>query len=516
MSAQVHLRAYQTAAIDALRAHIRAGKRRLLVVLPTGGGKTVIAAAIVLNALARGRRVLFAAHRRELIYQCRAKLLAAGIAESDIGIMMANDPLTNLAAPIQIASVDTLRNRDLPQADLLIIDEAHRSLSNTYLKLIEHYTSQGATLLGLTATPYRADGGGLGNVYEHLEVVATPRQLIAEGFIAEPRVFAPSDGPDLRGVRTRGGDYVESDLLNAMNKSALVGDVVEHWRKHGQGLRTVVFAVTVAHSEAIAERFRAAGVAFEHLDGETPAKERDAILARLEAGEIQGVSNVGVLCEGWDMPSVKCCILARPTKSTGLYLQQAGRILRPWCDVRPIILDHAGNALAHGLPQDDREFSLDTSQKREARKVTRRCRECGAICAQRATACPECGARFERAERDLEENGDGELSEIDPGRIEALRRGWDELVTRWTTLNEARLSRGLKPIKPGFVWYKFKDTFGVAPPRAWKLPPEYATDDEKRAALIELKKTALERGYKPGWAVHRFVARFGHPPGGAA
>src|SRR5690606_30708365 len=142
----------------------------------------------------------------------------------------------------------------------------------------------------------------------------------------------------------------------------------------GGGLRTVAFAVNVEHSRAIVARFVAAGVAAEHLDGSTPTAERDAILRRLETGETRIVSNCAVLTEGWDQPAVKCAILARPTQSTGLYLQQAGRILRPWQDVRPIILDHAGNSLAHGLPQDDRALTLDGGATHASRAPSaRRC-----------------------------------------------------------------------------------------------------------------------------------------------
>jgi superfamily II DNA or RNA helicase len=271
--------------------------------------------------------VLFLAHRRELINQTVGKLVAAGVPAHSIGVMMGGDRRTNAGAPIQVASIDTLRNRDRPPANVLMIDEAHRSLAATYRAVIEHYASSGATVLGLTATPHRADGGGLGDVYEHIEAVATPRELVELGFIVEPRVFsAPS--VDLSHVRVRAGEYHEGDLADAFNSSALIGNIVGHWQRHAVGLRTVAFAVKVVHSQNITARFGEAGVPAEHLDGEAPARERDAILARLDTGETLVVSNCGVLCEGWDQPAVKCGILAWPTKSTGLYLQQAGRILR--------------------------------------------------------------------------------------------------------------------------------------------------------------------------------------------
>jgi len=509
----IALRLYQNAAIDRVRAQLRK-TRRVLLVLPTGGGKTIIASAIISSAFSRGRRVIFFAHRRELVNQTKGKLIASDIPRESIGIMMADDPETRPDAPIQIASIDTFRHRDPPPADLIIIDEAHRSLAQSYLDVIERYSSDGAVVLGLTATPFRADGGGLGDVYEALEVVAMPRQLIAEGFLVDPRVFsAPADvRPDLSNVKVRCGDYVESDLADAMNQRRLVGGIVAHWQKLAAGMRTVAFAVNIAHSKHIAEQFTAAGIPAEHLDGETPTRERDAILARLERGETLVVSNCGVLCEGWDQPAVKVAILARPTKSTGLYLQQAGRILRPFEGTRAIILDHAGNALAHGLPQDGRDFDLEPTKKRRGAGPTKACPECDAVIPAGTCACPECGHTFERAApEDIEESG-GELVELTGERQMEYRRTWKALVQDWHAANALRVKRGQRAMKPGVIWHRFRERFGVKPPPGCKLPREIATDEEKAVAFAELRIEARERGYRPGWAVYRFRERFGHDP----
>ena len=355
------LRPYQEKAVVQLRRRLVEKKRKLLLAAPTGSGKTVIAAFIVASAILKGKRVLFIAHRRELINQTFRKLVDANIPEQNIGIIMAKDKRTRPEALVQVASIDTLRRRKFPEADLVIIDEAHRSLAVSYLNVIAHYADKGVAVLGMTATPYRGDGKGLGDVYEALEIVASPRQLIEMGFLVEPRVFTVPNQflPNLSGVRVRKGDYLESDLEEAVNQAQLVGNIVEHWLQRANGVRTVAFAVSVAHSKNICQQFVAKGIPAEHLDGETPMVVRDAILARLQAGVTKIVCNCGVLCEGWDQPSVKCAILARPTKSTGLYLQQGGRILRPWEGVGALILDHAGNARMHGLPQDDRELTLD-------------------------------------------------------------------------------------------------------------------------------------------------------------
>jgi superfamily II DNA or RNA helicase len=197
-----------------------------------------------------------------------------------------------------------------PRADLVFIDECHRSLARSYVELLGHYPR--AVIIGLTATPYRADGKGLGDMYDALVLVSSPRELIDHGYLVEPRVFTVPESamPDLDGVRVRGGDYDEKALERAVDRSVLVGNIVEHWLKHAGGIRTVAFAVSVAHSRHIVERFREAGVAAEHLDGATPTTERDAILARLEEGTTTVVSNVGCLCEGYDQPAVNRALRA--------------------------------------------------------------------------------------------------------------------------------------------------------------------------------------------------------------
>lgn len=423
----IALRPYQLDAVERVRGEVRAGSRRVLVVLPTGGGKTVVAAHIVTSSVALGKRVLFVAHRRELLHQCYRKLVDAGLSEQQLGVVMAGDTRRRPNAPVQIASIDTLRNRAKPIADLVIVDEAHRALAKSYRDLAAAYPR--AVHLGLTATPYRADGRGLGDAYDVIVVVATPKELVALGFLVEPRVFTvpESELPDLSGVRIQRGDYDERDLARAVNSRVLVGNIVAHWRKLADGRRTVAFAVSVEHSRHIVERFREANIHAEHLDGATSTRDRDAILARLQSGETRVVSNCGVLCEGWDQPSVKCCILARPTKSTGLYLQQAGRILRPWENTEALILDHAGCAITHGLPQDDREYTLDAAPKKRAASKNepraKPCPACRMLLTPQARACSNCSLTFLLPDA-VPIESEAELVEISAARISAMPTGY--------------------------------------------------------------------------------------------
>lgn len=495
----MRLRPYQVDAIERSREALRSGSRRVLIVAPTGAGKTVIAAEIIRGAVARGRRVLFVAHRRELIGQAYAKLVGVGF----VGVIMANDPRRRPTAMVQVASIDTLRRRAKPLADLVVVDEAHRALARSYAELADAYPR--AVHLGLTATPYRADGRGLGAAFDSLVVVSTPRALIDAGYLVEPRVFTvpAADLPDLSNVRIKGNDYDPQALALAVDRVGIVGNIVAHWHRHGGGHRTVAFAASVAHSRHIAASFVAAGVAAEHLDGETPTDERDAILARLERGDTRVVVNCGVLCEGWDQPSVKTCILARPTKSCGLYLQQAGRILRPYESAGATILDHAGCVIEHGLPQDDRVFSLERPKRRRGVATAppcKTCETCFAIVASSVAVCPACGMAFPARESTALVETDGDLVEVRAATADEKRAAWDALV-------RTVVERGYQP---GWAAHQYRQRFGAWPPSTFARPRVVEDDDGKRTYLRSLRREAAVHGYAQGWIAARFRGRYGH------
>jgi DNA repair protein RadD len=475
----VQLRPYQEAAVRELEARVAAGKRRIVVVAPCGAGKTVTFARVAADSVRRGNAVLIVAHRRELIHQTYDKLLHAGLREEQVGVLMASDARRRPAGPVQVASIDTLRLRPKPPADVVIRDEAHRALARTDLQIASLYPD--AVHLGFTATPYRADNRGLGEFYEDLLVVASVRELIEYGYLVEPHVFTvPADRlPNLAGVRVRAGDYAQDQLDQAVDQARLVGDIVEHWMKHASGVRTIAFAVSVKHSKHIVERFREVGVAAEHLDGTTPTADRDAMLTRLARGETLVVSNCGVLCEGFDQPAVKCAILARPTKSTGLYLQQAGRILRPWQGQRAIILDHAGCAREHGLPQEEREFSLEPRPKRKRGDVVqvpiRICDGCQAVLPARMRVCPECGFFFTE-DRAVPAETEGELvlakpddavcSADDAAERHNPRGEWNRALQRTVFEQLWALARAKKQ-NALWVRERFVERYGAPPPAEW-------------------------------------------------
>jgi superfamily II DNA or RNA helicase len=469
------LRPYQQNVIAEFDHECAAGRRRIIMVAPTGSGKTVIAAAIIKQATAAAKNVLVLAHRREIITQTSRKLHDHDIYH---GIIQAGfDRLSRPMAQVQVASVQTLAARavrtnriELPPTDLLVIDETHHCPARTYRKIIAQYPD--AILLGLTATPCRGDGRGLGEIFETIVEAPQVAELIEQGHLVKTRVYAPAI-PDLKGVRVQAGDYNERQLAERMDRPKLIGDIVAHWHKYGERRKTVAFTVTVPHSIHLRDEFVQAGVRAEHIDASTPKSERDATLARLASGDIELVTNCMVLTEGWDMPEVGCCILARPTKKMGLYRQMVGRVLRPAPNkTDAIILDHAGAVFRHGFAEDHVEWALDpdrraespTHKRREEKGSSSRLLECSQCTAIRIAGepCPACGFLPQRAPQYIT-IGDGELGLVDGNRRvktdvddPAVRAQWHGMLTHIAA------ARGYKA---GWVSHKYREKFGVWP--AW-------------------------------------------------
>jgi len=397
------LRPYQDDAIARTRALIRDSKRSILINAPTGAGKTVLAARILQGAYEKGSPTLFLAHRRELIEQSAAKIREAGI--SEYGIIMAGAKRNNASALVQVASVQTLIRREPPPAKIVIIDEAHRAAAKTYRDIVANYP--GAVILGLSATPERQDGKGLDDLFEMMVTVSTIPELIEQGFLMAPTCYVGRATADLSAVPTRGGDYAEGALEKAMDKPTLIGDILTEWKRHANGAPTAIFASGVEHSKHIAQAFWQAGIPAASVDGSTPIAEREAIIADWRRGAIKVVSNCMVFTEGFDFPELEVCILARPTKSIGLYLQIVGRVMRTAASKsRALVLDHAGCVELHGAPSIHREWSLQGERERKKMNLVpelAHCHECQMIFtvdapffmdadpSKRLLVCPGCG-----------------------------------------------------------------------------------------------------------------------------
>jgi len=373
-------------------------KRAVLVVSPGASGKTVMIGVLARRWLRRGRRVLIVMHRRELVHQTRAHLSRLGVRERDVGVVLAGaEHLRNRAARCQIASIQTLRRRrERPPADLVIVDEAHHAMAESYLWLRKRYRA--ARHAGFTATPFRMDGKGLADVYDEMVTATKPSALLREGRIAEPIIYATPERflPNVDSIRIVRGDYAVSELSRRVRKLEVVGNILTNWFKHARGKRTLVFTVTIAHSRDVVGRFRRRGVAAEHIDGTMSVPERERILNRFRAGHTTVLCNCMVLSEGFDIPACQAVVLARPSRSASLYLQQANRGLRYYRGRRPIILDHGRFLQAFGMPEADRHFSLSDSKADRACRAAqvRICPKCSRVCAHACRRCPECGHKF--------------------------------------------------------------------------------------------------------------------------
>jgi superfamily II DNA or RNA helicase len=353
------LRPYQVDIIEQV-----AKLERPFIPLPTGGGKTVIASAIIEEAIRHGLRVLFVVHRRELVIQASGKLLAAGV---DHAILMGSETSEYIGQRCIVASIQTLyarafRNKriELPKADIIFFDEAHHCRARTYVEIRKAYPH--AKIIGLSATPARGDGLGLGGeLFSDLVKVPTYAELIEHKYLVPPIVYAPVI-PDLKGVRTLDtGDYSPSELEERMNTRQLVGGIVENWHKLGENRSTFVFTSGVKHSVHLRDEFRIAGVAAEHIDAKTPLPERKRIVADFKAGVVKVLTNCMIFTEGFDEPSASCLILARPTKLLTMYRQMAGRVLRPHPGkADAIVLDHRRAVYRHGYPDNEIHWVLSS------------------------------------------------------------------------------------------------------------------------------------------------------------
>ncbi len=406
---KLQTRSYQVRAA----AHaMKTASCRLLIVAPGGAGKTAIITLITQAFVRKSKRVLIMSHRIEIIQQT-LKMLKGRVRAGIIMGSNTEDP----AAPVQVASVDTLRNRALPAADVLIIDEAHRAVSSTYQGLIATYVKRGAKLVGLTASPLRLDGVKMSTVFDEMYEAAKPSQLLGR-YIMRPRVFSAKAEhlPNLSKIRNFGSEFVLGDMVREVNKRGLIGGVVDHAKKHLDGRTTVVFAASIEHSKRLAEALSEAGIPTLHVDGAMKETERAKILQRLEAGELQAVSCCMILSEGWDLPSCEAVILARPTRSLALFLQMCNRAVRMSART-PIILDHACNHVLHGYSFIDREWSLTGKDFTGGKEVIEKvlvCPVCYYINDCDEEECEECGAELASAARNhriLQERRDLELAE---------------------------------------------------------------------------------------------------------
>ena len=550
------LRDYQTNGLAIGRQKLAAGIRRILFVAATGGGKTVCFAHITEGGIRKGSRVVVLAPRTEIIQQTYKKLIEAGLRPDDVGIQMGSvgtkrviqhkNPWIAHArvrphAPVQLGILASFARRKWLERnrvpDVLVIDEAHESVAPSYRAFIDECRrlNPNIVILGFTATPFLTSGEGFEDIYDDLVVIATPRYLATtidpstgSPYLMWPRVRVPplNQIADVTGVKIdkKKGDFKEEALARASNQPALIGSIVTEWLAHANGVRTVLFAVNREHSKACRDRFLEAGVPAEHIDGDMTATERAGILERLESGETLVVTNCMTLIQGWDSPSVGCCILARRTKALWLGIQQMGRVLRPFPGkAQPLILDHAGFCLEFNGPMFERPYSLkarvgrDTPTAEMCKSMDFIPKGCGEVIDADWTVCAGCGwevgaiycpdcldYRDEKIKILREDPGCPEcdwekpirapvsdvvetasqlveLNEYEAKDTPPLLAEYNRMKTEFEAENERLFQAGQRPKKRGALDEMFRASTGTAPPKGHKKA--IVTKDQQ--ALIE-------------------------------
>lgn len=444
---QTHsLRPYQVDSVEQLRQHFRNGSKRPLLVAPTGSGKTTVANYIIEGAVAKGGRAVFLAARRELVHQASARL------STRHGVILSGNRRVDQEAPVQVASVQTLLNRDLPwEPTLIILDEAHHSTARTHQELLQRYPD--TPVIGLSATPVRTTGLGLADYFTSMVQSIGISSLIQQGYLVPVRHLRPPE---------RG--------------KSLYADPVEMWLRHAADRPTMAFASNVQESIALVERFNHRGIPALHIDANTPDEIRDTVSQQMESGAIKVVSGYAVYVEGVDIPCLSCVILDRKTSSLPVYLQAIGRGLRAYpgkenCQIH----DHGGNVYEHGRADCDRTWVLTHGKDVLVGATTpdvadnyRVCPICYTVADAPQTHCT-CGYKFSVKRKKTYKHQAGTLElHHDDGRITVIpedkrRKEYERFL--WQQRNGKK--KDGSPLSPRYASFRFFQQYGVWPPKEW-------------------------------------------------
>ena len=473
----IELRPHQDHGVELLRDGFRAGHRRQILVMPTGAGKTITAASVASSAKAKGNLTLFIVDRIELAAQAAETMESLGLT---VSILQGENTKIVAGHDVVVASIQTLVRRRLPDARLIIIDEAH-VLHQAHIKLLERWDA--LPVIGLSATPFSR---GLGKWFTNLVIPTTIRDLTHDGLLVPVVAYGPNK-PDLDGVETRGGDYAVGQLSARMQQSIIHADLVETWRRLGENRATLAFAVDIAHAKHIAASFNDVGVVAAHVDGYQDSEERRDTIKRFKAGEIKVLASVACLSLGFDAPIAGCAILARPTKSLTFHLQTIGRVLRPYSGkADAIILDHSGNIERHGLPEDIAIGTLDTGTKTwgtnaHQTPLPKPCPKCAFMKPPSTHKCPSCGFAPER--QSTVQHSDGELIAL---TFDALAKSNRRLYQEFLG---AALHFGKKP---GWAFFLYQAKTEEKPAWGWNnlapIEPSAETLRYAKSQMIRFSK----------------------------
>ena len=428
----MELRDYQQDLIYGVHNAWRDGFIRPCIVLPCGGGKSIITADMAKRATDKGKNVLFLVHRQELCEQIEDTFRNYGVDMEGCNVGM----------------VQTITRRlgKIPAPNLIITDENHHCLAASYKRIYEYYKTY---CVGVTATPVRLNGGGLGEINDKLIVGISAKELIARHCLAPYDYYAPPVA-DLSGIKSRNGDYAPEDIEIALNKPHIYGDVIKYYKELAEGVKAVCYCATVKHSQDMAKAFTDAGINAAHIDGSTPKKERAEIVQQFREGKITILCNVDLISEGFDVPDCGVSILLRPTKSLTLYIQQAMRCMRYQPGKRAIIIDHVGNVHRHGLPDMDREWTLEPKPPRKKQNTisVRQCTECF-FTHLPSPVCPNCGHVYEIKQQ-------ATPKEIQQAKLQKIVEAY-KVPTECRTLQELYAYAKKMGYKPGWAYYQAKE-----------------------------------------------------------
>jgi DNA repair protein RadD len=455
------LRNYQEDAIILIKNSLANGNKRIVLQAATGSGKSAICETMIVGALKKGKRVMFLVNRVQLADQMSTHLSRAKI---EHGILQGANTRGTYHDCV-IASIDTIHKRGYPECDLILCDEVHGAAgSEKYHKLIEHY--KGIPIIGVTAT-CMAKGLGkqykFGKLFEDIVCPISIQELIDQGYLVDVDIYAPSE-PDLKNVKIVAGDYHEKQLAEAVDKPTLIGDIVDNWMQNAKGKQTIVFAVDIAHSKHIVERFNAAGINAEHIDYMMTYDEKKEIVGRFKASEFTILSNCALLSEGFDAPATEVMILARPTKSKIRYLQMVGRVLRPFAGKdKAVLFDHSGSTAQLGFPTDDFPIVLDDgkpkkssgSDKKKEEKLPVKCTSCKYL-RKNGGKCPICG--FVPQKKNSVVTAIGSLT-----KKEKTKKSIYESMNKQQVFSELRYIANEKGYSDGWVANQYRSFFSVWP-----------------------------------------------------
>lgn len=435
------LRPYQNDLVEELRSAWREGYKAPCIVLPCGGGKSCILAEIARRTTYNKNRVLFLVHRRELVEQIVKTFIWWGVDMAYCDVMM-----------VQTAS---RRCGKLKKPSLIMTDENHHSLAASYKRIYEQFAD--VLRVGVTATPIRLNGDGLGDVNDKLLIGVSAKWLIENNCLAPYDYYAPNVA-DLTGLHTKRGEFVTGDIEKAMIKKAVFGDVLSYYKRLASGKKAICYCASIRHSMATAEAFNAAGIPARHIDGETPPAERAEIIKAFREGSVTVLCNVDLISEGFDVPDCECAILLRPTQSLTLYIQQSMRCMRYREGKRAIIIDHVGNYARFGMPDDDRQWSLskkDHTHRESGGVSVKMCPECFRSYNPEQYPdkqhCPFCGYEYPKKERKISEETSTQLEKIEGFKLNF--RTPDDCKS-FAELREYAKQKGYKA---GWAYYQAKE-----------------------------------------------------------